>query len=244
MGSLVSISTQEDSRMYTLLLLTAMAQPVPPPPPGLPADAPGGIAPEQVMASIDAKGKLTIVHVTCNCYGPATQETTVEVPAKKDEKPTKVKVKISSVVMTTAELPAKHVEAYTAGGERIETEKLAKLLAKERTVLVAMDGKKVDPFHLQLYKDDTIVLVPPPNTLNMGGLNPYSYVPVPTIEDPLVPPLEKEKREKDRLEDLKKLEKEKIEEQKKEALEREAIRREQLERLKKLEEQKKQEKNP
>jgi hypothetical protein len=228
--------------MYTLLLLSALAQPVEPPVPPQPGDLPGGMAPEQVMACIDAKGNLTIVHVTCNCYGPATQETTVEVPAKKDEKPTKVKVKMSSVVMTTVELPAKHVEAYTAGGERIEPEKLAKMLAKERSVLVAMDGKKVDPFHLQLYKDDTIILVPPANTLNMGGgLNPYTY-PVPSIDIAPPPPLEKERREKDRLEDLKKLEKERSEELKKEAQEREAIQREQLERLKKLEEQKKQEK--
>ena len=43
------------------------------------------------------------------------------------------------------------------------------MLAKEKTVLVAMDGKKLDPFYTQLYKDDTIVLVPPANTLNAGG---------------------------------------------------------------------------
>jgi hypothetical protein len=183
--------------VYTLLLLTALAQPVEPAVPPQPGNAPGGMAPEQVLASIDAKGKLTIVHVSCNCYGPMAQENTVEVPGKKDEKPTKVKVKVSSVVMTTAELPAKHVEAYTAGGERIEPEKLAKLLAKERTVLVATDGKKVDPFHLQLYKDDTIVLVPPANTLNMGGatgaygigVTPAEAVPVPVppVDRPAVP---------------------------------------------------------
>src|SRR5262249_62103595 len=72
-------------------------------------------------------------------------------------------------MVTTAELPARNVEAYTADGRAINAEKLRTLLAKERTVLVAMDGKKLDPFHLQLYKDDTIVLVPPANTLNMGG---------------------------------------------------------------------------
>ena len=47
--------------------------------------------------------------------------------------------------------------------------------------LIALDGKKVDPFHLQLYKEGTIVLVPPPNTLNLshggyggpGGFYPH-----------------------------------------------------------------------
>lgn len=174
--------------MYTLLVLTALAQqPVPP------ADnGPGGMQPEQVMASIDAKGKLTIVYVTCNCYGPASQEATLDVPAKNGEKAAKVKVKVSSVTVTTAELPAKHVEAYTADGTRVEPEKLAKLLAKEKMVLVAMDGKKVDPALLQLYKDDTIVLVPPANVLNMGAgaamvmpAMPYAPVPEPA---PVPPP--------------------------------------------------------
>jgi len=182
--------------MYTLLALMALAQPVPPP-----AEAArSGTPPEQVLATIDAKGKLTIVHVACNCYGPAVQENTVEVPGKKDEKPTKVKVKITSVTMTTAELPAKSVQAYTVDGSQIEPEKLAKLLAKERTVLVAMDGKKVDPALLQLYKDDTIVLVPPANALNMGGgqympavVAPAEAIPVPVPRDdkPPVPPSEK-----------------------------------------------------
>jgi hypothetical protein len=225
--------------MYTLLVLAALAQqPVPAQPlpgqPDKPAETASGMAPEQVLATIDAKGKLTIVHVQCNCYGVPSQETTVDVPGKNpDDKPTKVKVKMSSVTMTTYELPAKVVEAYTAGGERIEAEKLAKLLAKERTVLLAMDGKKVDPFHLQLYKDDTVVLVPPANTLNMGGaIGAYGpgVVPVPDIAPP--PPVDKAPIEK--------LEKQAIEREK------QAIEREKLEELKKLQkvEEEKQKKNP
>ncbi len=188
--------------MYTLLVLTALAQPGAPPAEA----APSGTPPEQVLATIDAKGKLTIIHVACNCYGPAVQENTVEVPGKKDEKPTKVKVKISSVTMTTAELPAKAVQAYTVDGSQIEPEKLAKLLAKERTVLVATDGKKVDPALLQLYKGDTIVLVPPANALNLGGGQyavpgvavqpeaiPVPLPPMPRDEKPPVPPSDKPK---------------------------------------------------
>ncbi len=44
-----------------------------------------------------------------------------------------------------------------------------------------MDGKKVDPFLLQLYKEGTTVLVPPANTLNMSpggyGDGGYYYAP-------------------------------------------------------------------
>jgi hypothetical protein len=121
-----------------------------------------------VLAKIDGKGNLTITAVTCACYGPTSQEHTVNADPKGKEK-VPVKVKTSSVIVTTAELLARHVEAYSVDGKAISAETLATLLAKERTVLVAMDGKKVNAFYLQLYKEGTIILVPPANTLNLGG---------------------------------------------------------------------------
>lgn len=176
--------------MYTLLALAVLAQPPAP-------AAPGGAPPEQVLASIDGKGKLTLIHATCACYGPAAQETVVTAyeTQGKDRVPVKAKVKVSSVVVTTAEIPAKFVEAYTTDGKAIPADELAKLLAKDRTVLVAMDGKKLDPFYLQLYKEGTIVLVPPANTLGAGsgayggGLVPM-VVPAPLLPrvDPGPPP--------------------------------------------------------
>ena len=175
--------------MYSLALLTALALPAADP------AAPGGMAPEQALAVIDAKGKMIITHVSCTCYGPAVQENVVTVPGEKD---TKVKVKVSSVMLTTAEIDAKHVQAYTVDGKTIPVEKLVTMLAKEKTVLVAMDGKKLDPFYTQLYKDDTIVLVPPANTLNAGGAyGAYGVVPPPVVPDlPPLPPEEKKPPEK------------------------------------------------
>src|SRR5262249_7571464 len=147
------------------LVLTALAQPATEP------AAPSTRAPEQVLAVIDAKGKMTITHVTPACMAPGGGggEHTVTLPMKGGEKaPVQVKVKLNGLNVTVAELPAKHVEAYGMDGKPIAAEKLAKLLEKERTVLLSVDGKKVDPFHLQLYKEDTIVLVPPANTLGGG----------------------------------------------------------------------------
>jgi len=123
-------------------------------------------------------------------------------PKETGKVPVKAKVKVTTVMVTTAELSAKHVEAYTADGRPINGEKLKTLLAKERTVLVAMDGKKLDPFHLQLYKDDTIVLVPPANTLNMGGAyGAYggygSPVTPPIVPEPKRPPMGHDKRTPD-----------------------------------------------
>jgi hypothetical protein len=185
--------------MYSLLLLSALAPS---------AAEPSGMAPEQAVASIDAKGKLTITLVACACYGPGSHEVEVQETKGTDKVAAKVKVKTSSVTVTTVELPAKHVEAYTADGRPVDADKLASLLAKERTVLVAMEGKKVDPYHLQLYKDDTIILVPPANTVGMGGpyvgayggYGPYgpSVVPAGPPPEPKTPPDDGRKPDPDR----------------------------------------------
>ncbi len=183
---------------FSLVLLAALAQAAPEP------AAPSGMPPEQALASIDAKGNLTITYVTCTCVGPMNGEQIMPMhePKETGKVPVKAKVKVTTVMVTTAELSAKHVEAYTADGRPINGEKLKTLLAKERTVLVAMDGKKLDPFHLQLYKDDTIVLVPPANTLNMGGAyGAYggygSPVTPPIVPEPKRPPMGHDKRTPD-----------------------------------------------
>ena len=154
--------------MYGLFLLAVLAQPASEP------AAASDVRPEQVLASIDTRGNLTITHVSCACPNPAQLLGPVapvpETPgADKAPAKAKPKVKVTNLMVTITEMPAKDVQAYTAKGRSIPAEKLATLLAKERTVLVALDGKKVDPFHLQLYKDDTIVLVPPANTVGGGG---------------------------------------------------------------------------
>ncbi len=171
--------------MYGLIVLAALAQPEPE------AAATGGLPPQQVLASIDGRGNLTITQVACYCpgefmgpgYGAA-----VELPeGEKAPAKAKPKVKVTHLMVTMTELPVKDVQAFTAEGREIPAEKLATLLAKERPVLAALDGKKVDPFHLKLYKEDTIVLVPPPNTVGgAGGFGPWGgygagavYAPVP-----------------------------------------------------------------
>ena len=182
--------------MYSLLVLAALAQPAPE------AATPGGARPEQALAKIDGKGKLTITLVSPACPGPGGPETTVTVYEKKgtEKVAVQVKVKVASVVLTTAELPAKYVEAYTVEGTAITGDNLAEMLTKERTVLVAMDGKKVDPFHLQLYKEGTIVLVPPANTLvpGFGGyVGAYGGSVVPVSPPPPPMPLEKPKPDRE-----------------------------------------------
>src|SRR5436309_7145057 len=99
--------------MNTLLLLAALAQPVSEPP------GPSGTAPAQVLASIDGKGKMTITYVTCAC----NQENTVTAPEAKGAEKIPVKLRVANLTVLTAELAAKHVEAYTADGRSIAADK-------------------------------------------------------------------------------------------------------------------------
>jgi hypothetical protein len=163
--------------------------------------APGSAAPVQALAGIDAKGVLKITYVCAGPYGAGGQEHVVPVPGGKDDEkaPAKVKVKVTTLMVMTAELDAKHVRAYGVDGKAIPADKLATLLAKEKTVLVSTDGKKVGPFRLQLFKDDTIVLVPPTNTLG-GGMGWGNYI-LPYIEESVPPkpiPRDSPKREPSR----------------------------------------------
>src|SRR6516162_9988789 len=103
--------------MYSLLLLTALAPAAPEP------AAPGGTPPVQMLAGIDGTGKLTLTFVACVCDPLAGPEIIGPGPRVEDKGPGAPKVKVTTVMVTTAELAAKHVEAYTADGRAIAAEK-------------------------------------------------------------------------------------------------------------------------
>src|ERR1017187_324665 len=168
--------------MFTLILLAAFVQPEVPQPDGPKSSPQSSMAPDQGLAVINDKGILTITrlgHVD-------RKEVWLKAPAKKDSEKVHVKTTVTSVQLEVVELPAQVVQAYTVDGKAIEPAKLGEMLAKERTVLIALDGKKVDPFHLELYKEGTIILVTPANLWDRGhekfglpreyrGPNPYGY---------------------------------------------------------------------
>jgi hypothetical protein len=56
-------------------------------------------------------------------------------------------------------LPRSAVEVFDVSGKPVEQETLKRLLSKETAVLLSGDGKAVDPFHLQVVKAGTFVLV-------------------------------------------------------------------------------------
>jgi hypothetical protein len=53
----------------------------------------------------------------------------------------------------------KTVRMYDTDGKPVDPKAVAKRLARETPVLLSADGKKVDPFYLQVMKKDTLVLV-------------------------------------------------------------------------------------
>src|SRR5262249_43187490 len=96
--------------MFSLVVLTALAQaPAPAPEP----EQPSGMPPEQMLASIDAKGKLTITYVAAHTPGPYEQAVTTLQTRGTEKVPVQVKVKLKHLSVTTAELSAEHVEAFT-----------------------------------------------------------------------------------------------------------------------------------
>jgi hypothetical protein len=48
------------------------------------------------------------------------------------------------------------------GGEMLDEKTLCKRLAKERAVLLSVDGKLIDPFYLKMLTEDGVALVLPP----------------------------------------------------------------------------------
>lgn len=181
--------------LFNLVLATALAQP------GLEPARVGATPPKPVRAHIDGKGTLKFAYVASTCPGAGSGEMTVPVPAAKGKEKgaAGATVRVTKLTMTLVEVSARHVTAFTADGRPVSPERLATLLAKERTVLLAVDGKKVDPFLLELYKEDTLVLVPPANIANFmfdGLYGGYGGGPVMVPAPAPVPRLPREEEDK------------------------------------------------
>jgi hypothetical protein len=87
------------------------------------------------------------------------------------------------------EYAAAEVEAYEAYEGPVGRKKLAELLARETPVLVSSDGQKVDPFHMQVVKRGTLVLVvSQPGAAPPVVGEPDPVPPTPAPPAPLAPP--------------------------------------------------------
>ncbi|MCC6420029.1 MAG: hypothetical protein IT429_17480 [Gemmataceae bacterium] len=145
--------------------------------PPMPEPGPGGIRPPQGLqptlgaASIDEKG---VVHIRQSDGDTRVYEAAYEVEEGGVVRKQTVKIKEVTFDLRQQSLPARAVRASLAGGDRVPPDRLPDLLRKEVTVLVSLDGRPVDPFWLQVIREDVPVLILPQAQPQYGHGGPHS----------------------------------------------------------------------
>jgi hypothetical protein len=112
---------------------------------------PQGPAPIQVLVQLDQKGQLA-VRTAVTKYRPVKAL---------DRAGRKITAYLPEAGTTTRRFDPDEVRVYDTAGKKVEAKALAGLLGKEIPALASADGKKVDPLHLRLIKEGTLVLVLP-----------------------------------------------------------------------------------
>lgn len=157
------VEALEDAWLADLRRRTkAEPKPIPPAPvragkAGEPDLPPPGIPPVTGLAVMAEGGRLLRLRELSCVYVP------VERPAKPGEPGSAENVASYAPVTQLVELrlDAAQTPVYGMDGRRVDPKKLAELLRKETPVLIAKDGKMVDPFHLRLIKEGTLIVAPP-----------------------------------------------------------------------------------
>jgi hypothetical protein len=108
------------------------------------------------LASVNPEGRL-VVRFRAFAYQPRT----TYVRPEGGQVVTPVTTYVPTFQLVEQSFAPAEVEAFGTDGRRIERKQLLERLRKEAAVLVSADGRKVDPFHLQVVKEDTLVLVVP-----------------------------------------------------------------------------------
>jgi RNA polymerase sigma factor (sigma-70 family) len=117
--------------------------------------APSTVPPVTGFAVIDMEGHLLLRELgTTYAHGQRVQR-------KGTEGEDKELVYVPVVQLVTRSLDPAETPVYGMDGRRIDPKRLPELLRKETPVLVSQDGKMVDPFHLQLVKEGSLIVVPP-----------------------------------------------------------------------------------
>jgi RNA polymerase sigma factor (sigma-70 family) len=156
---------------------------------------PSGPAPIQVLLSLTKDGKIRVQR------GVLVYKPVAEVDSATGAK--MVRYECSSV-SELIEFDGDGVQAFDTKGKKIELSELPKMLAEQVPALASADGKEVDPLHLRLIKEGTLVLVlsidwplvTPPPTVPFVPTAPPGAVPAipaalpapPGIAPPILPP--------------------------------------------------------
>lgn len=145
-------------------------------PPNLPVNQrlPRGLPPQTVRAFVDKEERV-------NLWMPQTYYEPRMVKAQGGQEGM-VTTYVTVVGEAARAFQGDNVKAFDTRGKPIPIEKLRELLRKERPVLVSQDGQPVDPFHLQLIKEDAIILIVPLDRLPVPPTVPAVNIPVAPAE--------------------------------------------------------------
>jgi hypothetical protein len=123
-------------------------------------ELPKGPPPIQTVARMDRSGNLvirTVVPVTA--YRQVQRTRLVNQGGK--QVPVTETVTVAVVTQLVRQLKSPKFQVFEAGGKKGDPKDLARRLKKWTPVLLSADGKKVDPFYLQVIKDETLVVLLP-----------------------------------------------------------------------------------
>ncbi|HZV04835.1 MAG TPA: sigma-70 family RNA polymerase sigma factor [Gemmataceae bacterium] len=154
-------------------------------PTGFTEQLPDGPAPIQMLVRIDEQGRLTIAQKV-TYYQPETETITLKNGRKHrvtyyDEK--------HSYRDTVYDLH--RVQIHDVKGRVVEENEVRKRLKQQTLALISANGRPVDPLHLRLYKEDTLVFVlpPPPPPTPVAPSYAPPVAPIPYEPAPAVAPL-------------------------------------------------------
>jgi hypothetical protein len=82
------------------------------------------------------------------------------------------------------------VKVHDTKGRAVDADKLRTRLRRETLALISADGRPVDPRHLRLYKEDTLVFLLPPQatTAAQPGKDPIAPSVAPMTPPPVAAP--------------------------------------------------------
>jgi RNA polymerase sigma factor (sigma-70 family) len=142
---------------------------------------PSGPAPVMAFARV-IDGGLVVVRTQTVAYVP------VVTSLVRDGTEQKVATYQVQRTETQRAYKAEELRAYGTDGERLGVKAMMRRLRQEVPVLLSADGREVDPLHLQLIKDGTVILVLP---VQVGELTPDLARPIGPVAPPPAPAVQR-----------------------------------------------------
>jgi hypothetical protein len=140
--------------LLSILTSGALAAPVP----EQPEAGPKGPPPVVMTVKVGPDG-LPFIERMVTEYVP--EERVEKVQVGNDTVERKVTVRVPVLRQFRLALDSREVQVFTPDGKRVDPRDVRSLVKKTMPVLVSTDGKPVDPFYLQLVKENTLIVVSP-----------------------------------------------------------------------------------